>query len=341
LARFAVLTGYGNRRATFISRLRAWIAWLFGLALSLPAIAAAGALGEDYPTRPIRLLTAGTGGGSDTTARVIADGLATRLGQPVVVDSRTGGAVIADLGAKAPPDGYTVIVYSAALWLLPLMQEKPTYDAFKAFAPVTLIGSSPMVLVVNPAVPAKSVQELIALAKAKPRELNYASGPLGATPHIAGELFKLMANVDIVLVPYRSIGAAITDVLGGRIQVMFPSASTAMPHIRSGKLRGLGVASLKPSLLAPSLVPIADSGLPGFEAVGTFGVFTPAKTPSAIIRRLNEETVHVVTLPAVTEKLLGAGIEVVASSPEGLMKQMKSDLVVIGNVIRAAKIRLD
>jgi len=318
-----------------------WTSRLCALVPALAAAAAAAAAPDPYPVRPIRLLTAGTGGGSDTTARVIADGLAARLGEPVVVDSRTGGAVIADLGAKAAADGYTVIVYSAALWLLPLMQEKPSYDAFTAFAPVTLIGSSPMVLVVNPAVPAKSVQELIALAKAKPRELNYASGPVGATPHIAGELFKLMANVDIVLVPYRNIGAAITDVLGGRIQVMFPSASTAMPHIKAGKLRGLGVASLTPSPLAPGLVPIAESGLPGFEAVATFGMFTPARTPSAIIHRLNEETVRVVTSAALREKLLGAGIDVVASPPEGLMKQMKTDLVVIGRVIRAAKIRLD
>ena len=335
------LTGYGRRVATFTSHGRAWLSWLVRLLLILPVVAGAAVPGEDYPARPIRLLTAGTGGGSDTTARVIADGLGARLGQPVVVDSRTGGAIIADLGAKAAPDGYTVIVYSAALWLLPLMQEKPSYDAFKVFAPVTLIGSSPMVLVVNPAVPAKSVQELIALAKAKPGQLNYASGPVGATPHIAGELFKMMASIDIVLVPYRSIGAAITDVLGGRVQVMFPSASTAMPHIKAGKLRGLGVASLRPSLLAPGLVPISDSGLPGFEAVATFGMFTPARTPSAIIRRLNEETVRAVTSPGLREKLLGAGIEVVASSPEGLMKQMRSDLVVIGKVIRAAKIRLD
>src|SRR5689334_19236431 len=168
---------------------------LAGIAAMLLSATTLAAATQDYPARPIRLLTAGTGGGSDTMARVIADGLAARLHVPVVVDSRVGGAVIADLGAKAYPDGYTVIVYSAALWLLPLMQEKPTYDPFAAFAPITLMTDSPMVLAVNPAVPAKSVQELIALARAKPRELNYASGPLGATPHIAGELFKQMANV--------------------------------------------------------------------------------------------------------------------------------------------------
>ena len=311
----------------------------FSLAMLLAAGAAAHA--QDYPTKPIRLLTAGAGGGSDLTARLIADGLAARMKQPVVVDSRVGGAIIADIGAKAYPDGYTLIIYSAALWLLPLMQEKPTYDVFKAFSPITLIGGAPMVLVVNPAVPAKSVQELVALAKARPRELNYASGPVGATPHIAGELFKAMAGVDIVHVPYRSVGAGLTDVMGGRVQMMFPVAGTAMPQIKAGKLRGLGTGSLKPSALAPGLVPISDSGLPGFEAVGTFGMFAPAKTPTAIVRRLNDEAVRTVTAPEVKEKLLAAGIEVIASPPEGLVKQIQRDLVVQGKVIRSANIRLD
>ena len=185
------------------------------------------------------------------------------------------------------------------------------------------------------------MQELIALARAKPRELNYASGPVGATPHIAGELFKSMAGADIVHIAYRSVGAGLTDVLGGRVQLMFPVAGTAMPHITAGKLRGLGVGSVKPSPLAPGLTPIADSGLPGFEAVATFGMFAPAKTPAALIRRLNAETVQVVTTGEVRDKLLVAGIEAIASSPEGLVKQIKDDVSVLGKVIRIAKIRLD
>ena len=312
-----------------------------GLGIAILLFAGAAANAQDYPAKPIRLLTAGSGGGSDIVSRVIADGLAARMKQPVVVDSRVGGAVIADIGAKAYPDGYTLIVYSAALWLLPLMQEKPAYDVFGAFSPITLIGGAPMVLVVHPSVPAKSVQELIALAKAKPRELNYASGPVGATPHIAGELFKAMAGVDIVHVPYRSVGAGMTDVLAGRVQMMFPVAGTAMPQIKAGKLRGLGVGSLEPSALAPGLPPIAASGLPGFESTATFGMFAPAKTPAPLIRRLNDETVRAVTSPEVRGKLLAAGIEVIASSPEGLVKQIRRDLVVQGKVIRSANIRLD
>ena len=322
-------------------RLTARVLGTICIGTALSSAVAAATTGRDYPTKPIRLLTAGTGGGSDITARVIADGLGARMGQPVVVDSRVGGVIIADIGAKAYPDGYTVIVYSAALWLLPLMQEKAAYDVFRDFAPISHIGSSPMVLVVNPAVAAKSVTELIALARAKPRELNYATGPLGATPHIAGELFKFMAKVDMVHVAYRSVGAGLTDVLGGRVQLMFPAAATAMPQIKAGRLRGLGVGSLTPSALAPGLVPISDSGLPGFEAIATFGMFAPAKTSPAIIRRLNEEVVRAVTSPEVKERLLAAGIEVIASSPEGLMKLIKNDVVVLGKVIRTAKIRLD
>jgi tripartite-type tricarboxylate transporter receptor subunit TctC len=311
------------------------------LTLMLLSLAAGVAHADDYPSKPIRLLTAGAGGGSDLTARVIADGLSTRMKESVIVDSRIGGPVIADIGAKAAPDGYTVIVYSAALWLLPLMQEKPSYDVFKAFAPITLIGGSPMVLVVNTSVPAKSVQELVALARSKPRGLNYASGPVGATPHIAGELFKMLAGVNIVHVPYRSVGAGLTDVMGGRVQMMFPVAGTAMPLIKAGKLRGLGVGSLQPSPLAPGLAPIADSGLPGFESVATFAMFAPARTPAAIVKRLNDEAVKTATSPEVKERLLSAGIEVIASSPEGLVKQIRRDFDVQGKVIRSAKIRLD
>src|SRR5687767_2281647 len=161
--------------------------------LALLSAWASGAFAQDYPVRPIRLLTAGAGGGSDIITRVIAPGLGARLGQPVVVDTRVGGVIIAEIAAKAYPDGYTVLIYSSALWVLPLMQEKATYDPFRDFSPVALLGSTPMVLVVHPNVPAKSVRELIALAKAKPRERNFATGPVGATPHLAAELVKAMA----------------------------------------------------------------------------------------------------------------------------------------------------
>jgi tripartite-type tricarboxylate transporter receptor subunit TctC len=306
------------------------------------ALSCAGAAsGQNYPTRPIRLLTAGAAGGSDIAARIIAQELSTRLGEPVVVDTRVGGVIIAEIGAKAAPDGYTVLVYSSALWIVPLMQEKPTYDPLRDFSPVTLVGSSPMVLVVHPSVPAKSVQELIALAKAKPGELNCATGPRGATPHLAAELFKFMAGIDMLPVAYRSVGAGVTDVLGGRIQMMFPNAGAVMPHIKAGRLRALGAASARASALAPGLPTIADSGLPGYEAVSTYGMVAPARTPATLIKRLNEETVRVLQSPEVKEKLFNGSIEVIGSSPEGLMAQMNSDTAKLGKVIKAAKIRME
>ena len=297
--------------------------------------------GQTYPTRPIRLLTAGAGGGSDIAARVIAQGLSAKLGQPVVVDTRVGGVIIAEIAARAQPDGYTLLVYSGTLWLVPLMQEKPTYDTLRDFSPITLVGSSPMVLVVHPAVPAKSVTELIALAKAKPGELNCATGPRGATPHLAAELFKSMAGIAVLQVAYRSVGAAVTDLLGGRIQMMFPNAGAVMAHIKAGRLRGLGVGSAHPSPLAPGLPAIAESGLPGYEGVALFGMFGPAGVPPALIRRLNAGTVQVLQSPEVREKLFNASMEVIGGTPATLLAQIQSDTAKLGKVIKAANIRID
>jgi tripartite-type tricarboxylate transporter receptor subunit TctC len=302
---------------------------------------AGAAAAQGYPTKPIRLLSPGQGGGSDIAARLIAQGLTAKLGQQVIVDNRVGGVIIAGIATRAQPDGYTLLLSAGTIWLLPLMQEKPAYDPLKDFSHITLVGSSPMVLVVHPSVPAKSVRELIALARAKPKELNFATGPIGATPHLAAELFKSMAGIDIVHIAYRSVGLAVTDLLGGRVQLMFPNAGAAIPHIQSGKLRGLASGSRQPSALAPGLPTIAESGLPGYEAVAMYGMFAPAKTPAALIKRLNEETVRVLGSAEVKEKLLGTGIEVIGGSPDGLVAQIKRDRETLGKVIKAANIRVD
>jgi tripartite-type tricarboxylate transporter receptor subunit TctC len=306
------------------------------------ALASAGvALAQTYPVRPIRLLTAGAAGGSDLASRLMAQELGAKLGQPVVVDTRVGGVIIAEIAAKAQPDGYTLLLYSSALWLLPLMQEKPTYDPLKDFAPITLVGSSPMVLVVHPSVPAKSVSELIALAKRSPGELNCATGPRGATPHLAAELFKSLAGIDFLQVAYRSVGAGVTDVLGARVQMMFPNPGAAMAHIKAGRLRGLGTGSLRPSPLAPGLPAIAESGLPGFEGVSAYGMVAPARTSAALIKHLNDEAVRALQSADMKEKLFNAGIDAIGSPPEGLRAQMTSDHAKLGKVIKAAKIRID
>jgi tripartite-type tricarboxylate transporter receptor subunit TctC len=296
---------------------------------------------QNYPNRPLRMLTAELGGGSDLAARLISQGLSETIGQQVIVDNRVGGIIIADIAAKASPDGYTLFTYSSTLWLIPFMRTRTPYDPVRDFAPVTLVGSSPMILVTHPAVPVTTVKELIALAKAKPGELNYASGPAGAIPHLAGELFKAMAGVDIVHVPYKGVGIAVTDVIGGRVQMMFPNASAALPHAKSGRLRALAVSSAQPSALAPGLPTLASSGLPGYECVAMYAVFLPARTPAPIVRRLNQEIVRVLNRPDIKEKFLLASTEIVASSPEGLAATMKSEMARMGKVITDARIRAE
>jgi tripartite-type tricarboxylate transporter receptor subunit TctC len=298
-------------------------------------------VGQPYPTKTLRMLSAGPGGGSDLAARLIAQGLSESLGQQVVVDTRVGGIIIADIAAKAAPDGYTLITYSSTLWLIPLMRTAPPYDPVRDFAPITLVGSSPMVLVTHPSVTATSVKDLIALARSRPGELNFATGPSGAVPHLAGELFKAMAGVDIVQVAYKGVGVAVTDVIGGRVQIMFPNASAALPHVKSGRLRALAVTSVQPSALAPGLPPLSAAGLPGYECVAMYAVFAPAKTPAALVKRLNRETVTVLNRPDIKEKFLAASTEVIASSPEELTATMKSEMARMGKVIKAAGIRVE
>lgn len=303
--------------------------------------AAAASTAPAFPVKPLRMLTAEPGGGSDVAARVAAQGLSAALGQQVVVDNRVGGINIATIAANAAPDGYTMITYSNTLWLIPLMRSRTPYDPVRDFAPVTLIGGSVMVLVTHPSVPATSVKELIALAKAKPDALNFATGPSGAIPHLAGELFKFMADIRITQVAYRGVGAAVTDVLGGRVQMMFPNASAALPHAKSGKLRALAVTSAQPSPLAPGLPTMAESGLPGYECTAMYATFVPAKTPAAIVQRLNREITAYLRRPEVRDKFLGASTEITASTPQELQAVMAAQIARFGKVVKAANIKLD
>ena len=322
---------------------------LFKLAVAIPlcvantlsARALAAGSEQGFPTKPLRMLTAEPGGGSDLLARVVAQGLSSSLGQQVVVDNRVGGVIIAELAAKAPPDGYTLFTYSSTLWLIPLMRTHTPYDPLRDYSPVTLVGNSPMVLVTHPSVAATTVKELIALAKARPGELNFASGPSGAIPHLSAELFKYMASIDIVHVPYKGVGAAVTDLIGGRTQLMMPNASAALPHIKSSRLRGLAVSSAQPSALAPGLPTLAESGLPGYESVAMYAVFAPAKTPAAIVKRLNQDIVAYLKRSDIREKFLSASTDIVASAPEQLTSTMRAEMARMGKVIKAAHIRME
>lgn len=295
------------------------------------------ASGQNYPNKPVRIVTSGVGGGADVVARLLAPGLSGGLGQQVIVDNRGSGVIPGEIVSKAPPDGYTLLLYNNTLWVGPLIQNTP-YDAVRDFAPITLTSRAPNILVVHSALPVKSVRQLIALAKARPGELNYASGSTGASNHIAAELFKAMAGVDIVRIPYKSGALESADLISGQVQLMFASASMT-PHVRSGRLRALAVTSAEPSALFPGLPTIAASGLPGYESGSIYALFAPAGTPAAFIQRLSQESVRVLHTSGSRERYFKAGMETVGSSPEGLAATIKSDIAKLGKVIKDAGIR--
>jgi len=295
----------------------------------------------DFPRKPIRIVTADAGGGSDFVARLIGHGWTVAWGQQVVVDNRGGGTIAGDIVAHAAPDGYTLLYYGPTLWLLPLMRKQMPYDTLRDFAPVTLAVSTPAVLVVYPSLAAKSVRELIALAKANPGKLNYASAAAGTATHLSAELFKAMAGVDIVRIPYKGTGAALNDLLGGQTQMMFAVAASVVPHVRAGRLRALAVTSPQPSAALPELPTVAASGLPGYESVQRSGLFAPAKTPPAIIDALRNETVNELNKGDARERLANLGVDAVASTPAEFAAIMRSEIKVLGKVIRDANIRAD
>ena len=304
------------------------------VALSCPVSAA------EFPAKPIRIVTAEAGGTGDVVARLLAAGLSRTLGQQVLVENRGGNGVIpAQAVAQSAPDGHTLLLYGSTVWLLPMLVDNVPFDPARDFAPITLATRSPMIVVVNPSLPVKSVKELIALAKAKPGELNYGSAGIGGTNHLAPELFKAMAHVDIVNVLYKGVAPALNDLLSGRLQLMFPAAASAMPHVKSGRLRALAVSTAQPSALAPGLPTVAASGLPGYEAAFLTALHAPAKTPAPIIARLNQEIVRVLNEPDVKERLFGIGVEGVGSSPEALADTMKAEVTKWGRLIREAGIR--
>lgn len=297
---------------------------------------------QDFPSKPIRIVTIEVGGGNDTIARLIAQGLSSQTGQPVIVENRGGasGIIAGETVVKAAPDGYTLLSISGSMWTLPFMQSVP-YDPAKDLLPVSLAVSSPNILVVNPELPARSVRELIALARAKPGALNYSTAGSGSSGHLSAELFKAMAGVDIVRVSYKGGAGAMTDLVGGRVQVSFTSAASASSFVKSGKLRALAVTSAKSSELAPGLPPIASEGLPGYELISTYGVFAPARTPAAVISRLNQGIVKSLLTADLKEKFFKTGAEIVASSPQEFAAIIQSDMSKLGKLIRDAGIKSD
>lgn len=295
---------------------------------------------QDYPNRPVRIYANAAGGTFDWMARVMAKGLTGPLGQPVIVDNRPGNVIPAEIVSKAPPDGYSVLSHGQALAVGALLQ-KMRYDPLADFAPISMTASAPLVVVVHPSLPVKSIKELIALARAKPGELNYASTGMGATPHLAAELFKNMTKVDITHIPYKGAGAAMVDMISGQVQVLFSVPNSAVPHMKSGRLRAIAVTSAKPSALFPGLPTVAASGVPGYEAAGLYGLFAPAKTPDAIMRRLYQESVKFLATDEAKKIFLDAGMETVGSTGEQYAAVLKAEMQRMSQVIKAANIRLD
>jgi tripartite-type tricarboxylate transporter receptor subunit TctC len=308
-----------------------------GFAVVLIGSFAGGAFAQTYPYRPIRFIVPyAAGGATDILSRVIAPKLSESLGERVVVDNRPGaGAIIGtNLLAKSTPDGYTIMMAEIAHGANPALHSKLPYDASKDFASVTLVALMPSILVVPPSLPVKSVEQLIALAKSKPGQLNYSSSGTGSMNFLAAELFKSVTDINVVHIPYQGGGQALVAILGGQAQMLFTTLPPALPHIQAGKLRVLAVGSAKRTGMLPDVPTIAESGVPGFEVYLWLGVVAPAGIPKEVITRLNTEINRILAIPEVKERISGLGAEVVGSTPERLTDHIKSEIERWGKVIK-------
>jgi tripartite-type tricarboxylate transporter receptor subunit TctC len=309
---------------------------LFALACMSTAAA------QTYPSKPIRFIVPfPPGGGNDTMARAFGQKMSEGFAQPIVIDNRpgAGGNIGAETAARALPDGYTVFLGGVGSHgINPNLQLKLPYDPLKDFAPISLIASAPLVIVVPPSLPIKSVSDLVQLAKARPGELNYASSGTGTIAHLSAELLNSMAKIKLEHVPYKGTGPALTDLLAGRVQVMFNSAVSILPQVRSGKLRALAMTAAKRSAAMPDLPTVAESGVPGYEAASWYGVLAPAGTPRPIMEKLNSEIVRIARTPEVRERLAADGADPVGSSPEEFAAYIKLELTRWARVIDQARI---
>ncbi|MDB5924761.1 MAG: hypothetical protein JWN13_3697 [Betaproteobacteria bacterium] len=315
----------------------------FCAVLSFPTLAQNSVQG--YPDRPVRwIVPFAPSGPTDLMSRAVAEKLSQRLGQQFVVDNRAGagGNIGAEVVSKSAPDGYTLMIGHVGTHAINVsLYPKVGFDPVRDFTPITLIATLPLALVIHPSVPAKDVKELIAYAKARPGQLNFASAGNGGPTHLTGELLKTSAAIDIVHVPYKGNAAALLDLVAGRVQMMFSNMLTAMPHVRAGKLRAVGISSAKRSPQAPDLPTIAESGLPGFSAVPWYGVLGPAALPRPIVNKINSEIAHALAERDMQERFVAQGIDLQSSTPEQLGALIKSEVVKWRKVVRDAGAKVD
>lgn len=313
------------------------------LVIVLPAAGPVSA--QQYPSRPVRMLIGfPPGGGTDIVGRIVAQKLSESLGQQVLAENRGGatGMLAAELAAKAQPDGYTIMMgHIAAISILPSLYPKMPYDASRDFAPITLAAIGPNLLVVHPSVPARNVKELIALAKARPGQLHYASPGGGSVQHLSGELFKLQAKVDMLHVPYKGSGQSIVDLIAGHVQLNFDSVPPVLGHARQGRLRALAVTSEKRSALLPEIPTVNESGVPGFDMGTWWGLVAPAAVGKDVIAKLHAESIKVLKLPDVREKLANVGAEPGGNTPDQFGAFIRSETAKYARIVKDANIKLD
>ena len=312
---------------------------LAALTLALLALGAQ----AQYPNRPVKLIVPfPPAGATDIVGRIVAQKLGEQLGQPVVVENRpgAGGSIGSDLVAKSAPDGYTLLIATSSTHSIGPMLQKLPYDPLKDFAPITHVANVPNVLVVSPKLPVGSVAELIALAKSKPGQLNFASSGVGTIVHLNAELFKMLAGVDLVHVPYKGTALSIPDVANGSIAMLFDSLASVQPHIKAGRVRPLAVNAQKRSALMPEVPTLAEAGMPAFDRYTWFGMFAPAGTPKAIVDRVQAEVLAALKAPDLLERFAAAGAEAVGSTPEQFVERIKSDAAKWAQVIKAANVKV-
>jgi tripartite-type tricarboxylate transporter receptor subunit TctC len=298
----------------------------------------------DYPSKPIRMLVGfAAGGGTDSVARVFGQRLSESLGQTVVIDNRpgVGGNMAAQMTARAPGDGYTIHIVASSFATNPSLYKDPGYDPVKEFAPVSLVATTPYVLEVAPAFPGKTVKDFIALAKAQPGKFSYASGGTGSPSHLGVELMKSMAGIDLLHVPYKGGGQALTDLIGGQVTLYLDPIILSVPYLKANRTRALAVTSTRRSPVLPDVPTVAESGLPGYEIIGWYAVFAPAATPQPIVNTLNTHITKVLQAPEMKERFLGMGLEPIGAGPAELRRFMQTEIVKWDKVIKTSGAKVD